>query len=553
MRHLCYLLGCMRKISKVTVAIVASILLVQVGAVSAEYYVDYDNGHDERSGHSPGEAFQHAPGDSNATFNAAMVDLQPGDTVNFAGGVRYSGTIEVSWSGTADSPIRFLGGAAAGWGPERAIIDGEQIRYNSIYISDQAFIEIGGFELANNAATQDLSLQGFIRGRDVHDIVIRDCLIRFTEGWSIIPEFDPNQEQEEAHQAGIYITTWDGPQSRNVIIEDTEIYAIGHVGIVFNRVHDSVIRRTNIGGIARGADAGYFLAAISVRGDCERIRIQDNEIHDGWQYEGDIEEGQIAHGHDWIHIYRTHQGHGDDIVVERNLFYIDYDFQYTRGGSFGYCEDATDVIYRNNIYLNPHGAAGFIGLKQNSSGQIYNNLFVSYDRPGYNSACITFLADAGHWEVFNNIFVTFGPAPVVSSAHSPPPGFLMRNNRYFSFDSEDPRSVKYIRMGPNTQSSYFTLSEWQALGYDRASQVADPMLDFIPTTGGASSLGNYRPTEASVALIDRGFSPSGVDSILDFFGNMRDRAWDIGPIEYGSQPSAHESAPSGLRVRSGAD
>lgn len=97
-----------------------------VGAVvspgDTTYYVDFDGGSDANDGLTTGTPFKHAPGDANATSNAD-VDLAPGDTVMFRGGVTYKGKITVNGDGTSSKRIAYKGD---GWGGEKAIIDGSE-------------------------------------------------------------------------------------------------------------------------------------------------------------------------------------------------------------------------------------------------------------------------------------------------------------------------------------------------------------------------------------------------------------------------------------------
>lgn len=505
---------------------------------SIDYYIDYRDGKDSDDGTSPSIALKHAPGDINATDNAANIILQPGDVVNFKGGVSYYGTVNINWSGSSGLPIVYNGNSDNSWGVGKAIITGKNTLYNgfsAIGNPSTDFIDIKNFEISefDQTAYGDTSNQGLIRARNVRYWNIDNCIIRFVRGYNIIPAYDPNHEQEEPPQVGIYITTWGTQMCTDINITNCEIYAIGHCAIVLNRVENSLIKNNNIGGINRKEDAGYFLAAISIRGNSNNLIIQDNEIHDGWQYEGDIPEGQICHGHDWIHIYKTTFGNGYDMIIERNLFYINHDFQYLRGGTFGYVEDAINVTYRNNIYLNAHNSGGFIGLKQNSSGQIYNNLFISYDTtPGYSSSCISIFADVSAWEISNNIFIQYGEAPVISSGHSIPSNLVMNNNLYYSTQGDN---RKLFRFGSNVPASYYTLAEWQSTNNDLNSITGDPKLESIAHRSEAGS-GNFEPTAESYFLFDNAAKLLS-DIMYDYNNEQRRGNWDIGPFEYKNLPA----------------
>ena len=85
------------------------------------FYINFSAGSDAADGLSPATAWKRSPGDAKAAGKAAAMRLLPGDTVRFAGGVRYRGSIFMKASGTRDAPITFDG---SGWGDRRAIFDG---------------------------------------------------------------------------------------------------------------------------------------------------------------------------------------------------------------------------------------------------------------------------------------------------------------------------------------------------------------------------------------------------------------------------------------------
>jgi hypothetical protein len=91
------------------------------------YYVDYAEGSDANPGTSQETAWQHCPGDFDATGVAASAALNPGDTVMFKGGVQYVLTglgIDLNWSGTPEQPITYDGNSAGTWGEGNAILVG---------------------------------------------------------------------------------------------------------------------------------------------------------------------------------------------------------------------------------------------------------------------------------------------------------------------------------------------------------------------------------------------------------------------------------------------
>jgi len=91
---------------------------------AASYYVDFAAGRDDNDGRSPGSAFKHCPGDTEATGNAGTVKLSAGDKVIFKGGVDYRGTVTVAWSGNEGQPIVYDGNTDGKFGAGKAIIQG---------------------------------------------------------------------------------------------------------------------------------------------------------------------------------------------------------------------------------------------------------------------------------------------------------------------------------------------------------------------------------------------------------------------------------------------
>ncbi|MCZ7646817.1 MAG: sigma-70 family RNA polymerase sigma factor [Planctomycetota bacterium] len=99
-------------------------LLALPAPVGPRYYVDFAGGSDDLDGLSPTSAFKHAPGTPEAAGQARAVELRPGDTVLFKGGVAYRGTLEISAQGTPERPIVFDGRPSGGFGEGPAVIDG---------------------------------------------------------------------------------------------------------------------------------------------------------------------------------------------------------------------------------------------------------------------------------------------------------------------------------------------------------------------------------------------------------------------------------------------
>ncbi len=100
------------------------LLLLAASTQAATYYVDFVGGADSNSGTATNAAWQHCPGDPNATGTASVTTPAPGDTLLFRGGVTYRGAIRCDFVGTAAQPIVLRGD---GWGSPNALLSGAEL------------------------------------------------------------------------------------------------------------------------------------------------------------------------------------------------------------------------------------------------------------------------------------------------------------------------------------------------------------------------------------------------------------------------------------------
>lgn len=100
------------------------VLSLCLSCQAATYYVDFASGSDADNGLKASTAWKHAPGDPQATDQPARARLQPGDVVQFKGGVVYRGSITLNAGGEAGARLVYQG---TGWGAGRAIIDGSDL------------------------------------------------------------------------------------------------------------------------------------------------------------------------------------------------------------------------------------------------------------------------------------------------------------------------------------------------------------------------------------------------------------------------------------------
>jgi parallel beta-helix repeat protein len=123
----------------VCLLIALSFVAVAGSLFAATYYVDFESGIDSRLGTSPGQSWQHCPGDAAATNAAKSKIPQPGDVFIFKGGVKYPGGFSLAESsGTITNPIIYDGNTAGTFGTGSAIISGARNLTNWVRCTSQA-------------------------------------------------------------------------------------------------------------------------------------------------------------------------------------------------------------------------------------------------------------------------------------------------------------------------------------------------------------------------------------------------------------------------------
>lgn len=94
---------------------------------AATYYVDFAGGDNSADGLSAQTAWKNSPGDRNATDNAKLLEVEPGDKILFKGGVAYHGAITLSVSGASNQPVTLDGNTDGTFGTGPAILDGGRV------------------------------------------------------------------------------------------------------------------------------------------------------------------------------------------------------------------------------------------------------------------------------------------------------------------------------------------------------------------------------------------------------------------------------------------
>jgi len=380
------------------------------------YYVDFAGGSDTSDGKSQATAFQHAPGDSNATGNAAKVTLAPGDVVVLKGGVEYDGAIAIAKSGTAQAPIVLEGGAQQGWGSGSAIVDGQTTRTIGISVTSASYVIVEGFEVRNfskSTSSTGISIDGggsdTVVGNRLHDIY-----------YATNPG---GTSWEQQRGTGISVNNSPGTNVYANFVRD-----VGNAGISISADGASVtggttacneVTNMNWGIVAALGDSkpGTHLAGLTIannyihdfdnyyvcdawhrdgifafaRPDDGTLSIDDVEIADNYFEDNTSAMGSTA----WIYIEyvcTNFNVHHNVLNQSRSYFGI-----RVLGDGF---QVQGNHVFANNVIANANGNGSYgIHVQQSSGVRLVNNIFYD-DAEGYLIATDSMTGASADYDLF---------------------------------------------------------------------------------------------------------------------------------------------------------
>ena len=452
----------------------------------ATYYVDFDAGNDASAGTSTGTAWQHCPGDPNATGVAAAATPGAGDTIRFKGGVEYLGWTLLQWSGADGNPLIFDGNSAGDWGDGRAIIDGEgdtlgiAARQKAIQSTSDSYILIDNFEIRNLRYVYEdsygqqafpISFTGVGAGIEVRNCYMHDLMktptsvMTVTDGTGTATtattfeddgeDFTPYEQAEGSQATHKILIGWDPANDA--------LKAWGYVGpttpddtfTVYKDINLTVANEGWNGTNPVGNDGDYFYWIYALAGG---------------SYMGNGAESILVSGHGGVHIHDNivqHAKYGIRAYAEaapisgveinnNDISQVSWGVQCSgdNGKTLSVLRIHDNVLYdfgkfvrdiwgwhHDGIYVWGNHAAEDDGV---DDVEIYNNLFYGDFRPA-KTALIYLVYYISNVKVYNNTFASSsGGGYQLRVAGDSCPSLWIYNNTFAKIVGEESLGVMLI-------------------------------------------------------------------------------------------------------------
>jgi hypothetical protein len=497
------------------------ILAQQIQA--ATYYVDFNTGSDANNGTTTGTPWKRAPGDTNASGNAASATLSAGDRVRFKGGVEYFGWLSLNWSGSSGNHITYIGNAAGDWGTGSAFISGSN---NAVSIfratSIQSFIKFESLILTNaggyreddavwsttNAVTSPPNGAGIdfqVTSVGSHDIIITNCIAEEIGQWqNVIPMSGVNSITGAGINligvSNVVITGYTGRKMKVGI----GVYAYGYTPnvLITNCSMDTYFVW------------GIDIAPATTSSTLTNWVVADSFIQNYHQYDADTWAGYGESPHTDGIFVRSAAIAGSvwqDVIIERCTFRKEH---WGTGGTASiYVSQGPSVTIRSCIFADPHGRQAYIGFDQSGTSTqavwIYNNTFIN---TGVTASIDYLNSNPNFVRVMNNVMFCMTAVQNLTAYGNNESEIGTLVSDYNIFSSMYSPLANYYAV---KDQGYQTLNQWQTnalFGYDINSTVQS--LTFA-STNGAKSTWNLRVTSPSVYTLGT--------NLTALFGTVNDR------------------------------
>jgi hypothetical protein len=561
-------------------------------ATAATYYIDFPAGSDANNGTATNAAWQHCPGDAKATGIPATTPLAAGDTVIFRGGVSYTNSITVKWSGTTGNPITYDGNSAETWGTGKAILDGMYLLTNGVpgypnyganfILLNRANVTIRNFQIQHTGGVPMNSYTNYSYPANVlpnvygigvwivdsTNILVANSLIQEMGYWT--NNFPVNTDKTGQNGMGIKLCS-----VVNVMVTNCAFHRMAYCIGINSGYPASGTVCSNI--VISSCDFSHYInwmitiSPSSPSVTLGNILITNNAFHDAWETTSAYWWGggsNANNGGGFPHFDGIFMGLANlpnivytNIVVAANKFY----WNNTNGGGTAWiflsCMGG-DVSILNNVCVNNYNSYGFVYVQDGPFAtnnvtpinfKIYNNTVAGpncgfYER--WTSPANGGDPGRGTIRVKNNIFYivntnTFSvPINIQDTTNGPKE---LDYNLYYVKETYNQDVI--LSWYTNSTHLYAGLYDVKGIGYEQHGIEANPQfVDFSYGLGFNSSLNNLHLQTNSPA-IGAGANLSAVFS-TDKDGILRPAsgAWDIGAYDPSVQGVQKLSPPTGLKI-----
>lgn len=570
---------------------VVVVLSAQLAAPAGTYYVDFANGNDANNGTAPGTPWQHCPGDTAATGVPSTSVFIPGDTVIFKGGVSYTNTVNLNWSGTAGQPITYDGNSAQTFGSGQAVFDGMNgmagANVYCFYATGQGYLNFNNFEIRNlgvqdpslfNCANQPVpSNPAGMYFVNCSNLLIANSYCHDIGNWTNVANIDGSI----MNGAGIVIKSsgvgWAGAygSASSCVISSCQFSHIGGSGIYVGALGSVTNLR-----ILNCSVHDYVRWGIDINPSANNIQVSDIiidgfQMYNYYQLAPDTWAGcPFTNPHEDAIVLNvgntgsvtnvTFGTAAQPVIIRNSSFYNNTASQVNAGTACIFLSTwgGTLWIY-NNVFIN---------VLNSGEGAIFseNGVPLSYtNQPDYLICNNTFLDNShiaidftedsapltnGTVRVLNNIIydVNTGSGGGYPMEWGQDGGISVPtecdHNLHYTLRSD--HLVASVCNATSTGRNFSTFSQYQALGFDLHGLLADPAFANITFGVGANSSANDLHLTSGSPAIFLGTNLSAFFT-TDKDGNPRPSSgyWDAGAYQHGAGQSAPvPAAPKNLRV-----